>query len=210
MDRVDCTLLGDGPSDAVLTPVVQWVLQQQLPEVLVQCEWADLVRLRSRPTSLAERIQAAVDFYPCKVLFVHRDAEAQLADWRYSEIAEAAQTIGDGLPIVCVVPVRMQEAWLLLDETAIRRAAGNPNGKALLDLPQPGKIEALPDPKARLENVLCAASGLKGRRLKKFRPGRVARFVTDYMADFACLRQLPAFRRLENDVQAVADELRVR
>ena len=32
-----------------------------------------------------------------------------------------------------IVPVRMTEAWLLLDESAIRRVAGRPHGDEPLD-----------------------------------------------------------------------------
>jgi hypothetical protein len=41
----------------------------------------------------------------------------------------------EDMPVVCVVPVRMMEAWLLIDEMAIRRVAGNPNGRIPIELP---------------------------------------------------------------------------
>jgi predicted ATPase len=84
-------------------------------------------------------------------LFVHRDAERELLEKRVAEIhsvvSEAAQTKLVP-PVVCVIPVRMQEAWFLFDESALRRAAGNPNGKQ--PLTKSGKPPALP---GRLSNV---------------------------------------------------------
>ena len=54
----------------------------------------------------------------------------------------------EGMPVrhVLVIPVRMTEAWLLIDELALRRAAGNPNGRNPLDLPALKDLEALPEP----------------------------------------------------------------
>ncbi len=68
-----------------------------------------------------------------------------------------------------VVPIRMTEACLLLDEQEIRQVAGNPNGKVPLRLPAVRKVESIPDPKALLRETLCRASGLNGRRLDKFK-----------------------------------------
>lgn len=104
-------------------------------------------------------------------------------------------------PHICVVPVRMQEAWLLLDEAAIRRASGNPNGKMVLTLPDPHEVECIADPKTTLHELLARASGFHGRRKKKFRPRVHARLVAERMRDFSCLRALPAFQCLETDVK---------
>jgi hypothetical protein len=41
----------------------------------------------------------------------------------------------------------MTEAWLLADESAIRCAAGNPNGRVNLNLPDLQAIEDLPTPR---------------------------------------------------------------
>jgi hypothetical protein len=211
MASVECSLLADGPSDAALTPILKWVLQQYLPGMVVQCEIADLRRLRSKPLNLSDRILAVVDLYPCEVLFIHRDAENQPPDWRYKEIEQAVTIVrerGIVRPHVCVVPVRMQEAWLLLDEAAIRRASGNPNGHMQLTLPSAAGIEDIPDPKEVLYTLLKTGSGLKGRRLKKFREGHCASLVTTYIRDFTCLRILPAFQRLEVDVHRIAAQLK--
>ena len=111
-----------------------------------------------------------MDLYPCDLLFVHRDAEGVPHRSRVEEIEIAMQEVravheGAGLPPhVVVVPVRMTEAWLLFDEAAIRRAAGNPNGRVSLQLP-PGDPEEIADPKQLLHDLLRTASELGGRRL---------------------------------------------
>ena len=206
MTLINCTLLTDGSSDVALLPILEWAIRQHVGEIAVQCEWADLRRLPSQPRGLGARIVKAVELYPCDMLFVHRDAEGQDPGRRYEEINAAvlvATDLGFNLPHVCVVPVRMQEAWLLLDPAAIRSAADNPNGKAPLNLPPPRRIESLPDPKDVLYHSLKAASELGGGRLKRFRPEQRAHSVPRYMTDFRVLRHLPAFVRMEEDIRIV-------
>jgi hypothetical protein len=210
MTLLNCTLLTDGSSDVALLPILEWAIRQHVGEIAVQCEWADLRRLRLQPRGLGARIVKAVELYPCDMLFVHRDAEGQDPGHRYEEINAAvrvAADLGFNLPYVCVVPVRMQEAWLLLDPVAIRSAADNPNGKAQLNLPPPRRIEAHPDPKEVLYQALKAASELSGRRLKRYRPEQRAHSVPRYMTDFGVLRQLPAFVRMEEDIRIVVERM---
>jgi hypothetical protein len=201
---IRATLKTDGPSDQVLVPILNWVLSECAAGMAANCQWADLRRTRKPAEDLVQRIKLAVDLFACDLLFVHRDAESQSPGLRYKEInmaVEEARSCAGRVRHVCIVPVRMQEAWLLLCEKAIRRAAGNPNGKAPLELPHPSTIEEVPDPKRVLYDCLTRASELKGRRRKKFHPPKRARLVTQPMTEFPQLRMLRAFRRLEDDVR---------
>jgi hypothetical protein len=194
------TLLSDGPTDQALLPVVRWTLQQHSTAVFEQ-NWADLRRWPRRPEKLAGKVDAALDLYPCDLLVVHRDAEREPAENRLREIAEA--TRGRLMPVVCAVPVRMTEAWLLFDEQAIRRAAGCPNGTTPLDLPPLKNAESVPDPKALLHQVLRVASDLSGRRRKQLRPD--IRRLADLIDDFAPLRAVRSFQAFE---ESLCDALR--
>jgi hypothetical protein len=102
---------------------------------------------------------------------------------------------------VSIVPVRMTEAWLLFDEQALRRAAGNPNGRVKLDLPKKEDLEQIPDPKDMLYNLLRTASDLRGSRLKKFSTRGGARRVSELLDDFKPLRCLNAFKALEDEIR---------
>jgi hypothetical protein len=104
-------------------------------------------------------------------------------------------------PFVCVIPVRMQEAWLLFDEAALRRAAGNPNGHQVLDLPDVAQLEELPNPKNILHELLRQASGLSSRRVKKFSVNERVHRVAELIDDFTPLRSLPAFMILEAEIK---------
>jgi hypothetical protein len=110
---------------------------------------------------------------------------------------------------VPVVPVRMTEAWLLIDEKAIREAADNPNGSVALDLPALDRLERTPNPKSTLEKVLETASEKTGRRLDQFRRDLNHRKhrVVQFIRDFSPLRRLPAFSAFEQLTHNVVERL---
>jgi hypothetical protein len=198
------TLLADGSSDQVLMPILDWLLARHGVSRL-QGRWADLRGLRTSPSGLPARISAAHRLYPCDLLFIHRDAEGAPFETRRLEILNAISEIpAPGLPILCIVPVRMQEAWLLIDELAIRRAAGNPNGRQHLRMPRPNRLESLPDPKEILHEILREASGLSPRR--KFPPETNSRRIPEFIEDFSPLLRLGAFKSLDGDVQKIVRE----
>lgn len=199
-DTVVCTLLADGTSDRVLLPILRWLLDQHC-SAATELHFAE--HLPSNPATLTERINAALDYYPCHLLFVHRDAEGEDPFFRQGQI-EAAWAAGTAKArLVSVIPVRMTEAWLLLDAAAIRGAAGNPSSSAALDLPRPRKLEQHKDPKSVLFDALRVASGLSPSRLKGFRPEARRHRIAELMATFEPLRELPSFARLEAQLQAL-------
>lgn len=194
-----CTLLTDGSSDRALLYPLQWLVEQN-SDVSFHFQWADLRGLPHPPTSLSERIRTAVEYFPADLLFVHRDAERESSERRRDEILEAVAGIALP-PFVMVVPVRMQEAWFLFDEVAIREAAGNPRGRASLGIGDPRQAEALADPKSVLHEALITACGLEGRRRRLFRPEVAAHRLAELIEDYGPLRELPAFRWLEDDLR---------
>jgi hypothetical protein len=196
---VTYTLAADGTSDRVLLPIITWSIKQWDRHPVIE-QWADFGRIPRQESSEA-RIKAALELYPCDVLFVHRDAESQSPEWRREEIANVLRQI----PVqhIPVVPVRMTEAWLLVDEKAIRSAAGNPNGTEDLNLPDVRRLEALPDPKRILHEALVKASGLNARRRSLLEAGKRVHWITNYIDDYSCLKVLPAFRALQEDIRSV-------
>jgi len=183
-------------------PILDWLLSQNASTVFA-AQWADLRRLLYPPRDLEDRIIRAVELYPCDLLFVHRDAEREARSTRVDEIQAA---LGPDPPAVCVVPVRMQEAWLLFNEPALREAAGNPNGRNTLSLPPPTRVEAAPDPKSILHRALIDASGLRGRRRRQFPVNERVHRLATLLEDFSALRKLSAFDALEQDVLRVLTE----
>ena len=189
------TLVADGSSDRCLVHVINWVLGQTpslgalgfVPQVA--------------PITLQGDLTAAVSQYPCDLLLVHRDGEGQGRPARVQEIDKRLQ--GKGLPPhICMVPVRMTEAWLLIEEKAIRIAADNPNGQSPLSLPRINELESLHDPKSLLWDVLSRASEKTGRRRDQFWRQRFHRRqrVAELISDFSPLRRLSAFSAFESDL----------
>lgn len=201
------TLLAEGTSDKALMPILNWLLEQCGVRIAIQSQWADLVRLLHPPKDLSGKIQKSLEDYPCDLLFIHRDADNSSPQGRLMEIQEAVYNIPNSrFEHVCVIPVRMTEAWLLIDEMAIRHAAGNPNGNRRLDMPTLNGLEQMADPKRQLERLLETASDLNGRRLKDFRSQPKAERLerlAERIRDFTPLRQLPAFNALEGDLRNV-------
>ena len=205
MQPLRYTLLADGSSDRALLPILTWLLRQSCGAIPIEAEFADLRRLPHPPKKLSERIHWSVELYPCDLLFVHRDAESAPIEKREAEIRKAIEesSMEDSVRVVCVVPVRMQEAWLLIDEAALRRAAGNPNGTQGLAMPEVQELEELADPKQLIRELLRQASGLRGRRLKRFNWRSSAHRVGEMIDDFSILYRLAAFQRLAAAVEQV-------
>jgi hypothetical protein len=193
------TLVADGSSDKILMAPIEWLLRDVFPTESINGAFYARVR---QGEGLAANLRLALLAYPCEVLFIHRDAENQSQDLRRQEIVEAMAEIPDPRPRhICVIPVRMSEAWFLFNEAAIRRAADKPNGQAYLDLPSLSRVESLPDPKATLYDLLLTASEASGRRRKDFRPEQRVHRLAELIDSYAPLRTLSAFQAFEEDIQ---------
>ncbi|MFY0529197.1 hypothetical protein ACN28I_40535 [Archangium gephyra] len=198
------SFLSDGPSDRVLMPAIDWLLRRHSRHAFAG-EWAELRRLPRPPRGLVERIKICLDLYPCELLFVHRDAESATHSERVAEIRRALEAV-EAPPTVCVVPVRMQEAWLLFNEVALREAADNPNGGERIQLPALSSLEEVLDPKEVLHELLKKVSGRSGRRLKSFDARERIYRLAQILSDYSPLLQVPAFRALDVEVQKTIRE----
>jgi hypothetical protein len=202
MTPLRCTLVSDGSSDRVLIPILSWLLRQYVAGPGASIEWFDPSVPGKRARTLAEKLKQAMEFYPCQLLFVHRDSESEPYDRREEEIDSAWASLHSQSLLVRVIPVRMTETWLLFDEESIRRAAHHPKGKVPLNLPRLVASEGLADPKDRLHQALRTASEKSGRQLKKFVPEVAVHRLAELVTDYSPLRQLPAFQRLEAEIEA--------
>ena len=203
------TLVADGSSDRLLKPILEWLLSQHLaPGAIITIQVPDWGRFPKPVPTLPAKLLAAREFFTADVYFIHRNAE-KTATWqeRSAEIDQAAQRVLSATPYVRVVPVQMTETWLLHNEPALREAAENPNGHHPIHLPAPKKLEALPGAKLHLLSILREASGLSGRRLRKFEAHERRRLhrLADLQQEqgFAVLRALPAFQELEREIVAL-------
>lgn len=162
--------LCEGSSDTGLRLHIESIAADVGMEVHVTVP--DLNRLPNKPGhSVEDKLRAAQQLsdggHDYDLVVIHRDSDREPPDRRRSEIAQAVAAVSPGLAHVPVIPVRMLEAWLLLDHAAIREVAGNPNGRMALDLPKPARAESVADPKALLRQAIATASEEKGRSLQK-------------------------------------------
>ncbi|MYH60472.1 MAG: hypothetical protein F4148_01435 [Caldilineaceae bacterium SB0675_bin_29] len=209
MDEFRYTLVTDGSSDRALIPILNWLLIENGVGRPIQPAWADfgVLSLPDR-TRLVDRLKLGLVYYPCDLLFIHRDAERESRVSRVQEIDEAVACLPEAMSpeYVRVIPIRMQEAWLLIDEAAIKAAAGNKGYTGQLELPVVSRLEGLANPKGVLNELLRQASDLNRRRQRSFRVAKHARLVTEFIEDFSPLRQLSAFAALEEEVSNAIQE----
>lgn len=202
--RVHFVLVCEGPSDGALVP--------HLRTLLVQCgareatgTAPDFGRLRRRvPKNIGQRVRLALELeQQADLLFVHRDADSVDPGPRYAEISEGMTQAGYASAWIGVVPVQETEAWLLLDESGIRRVSGRPRGRVVLGLPPPNRIEETRDPKGRLLAAIVSASETSGRRRDRLRR-RLPALRTQLVRELkpgGPLESVPSWVRLRADTQ---------
>jgi hypothetical protein len=203
------TLVTDGSSDQTLLPILDWLCKEHF-QWATEGQWFDPRPFAPPSLSLQRRINLSLNLFPCDILFIHRDAEGTSHQSRCSEICEAVQSLSEHdrqTPYICVVPVRMTEAWLLFDEKAIRRAASNPNGKMNLDLPPFNEVERVQNPKQVLFQAIKVASGLNARRQGKINLSVCRHRIAEVVSDFSPLRNLRAFKMLEKDLLHIKNRI---
>jgi Domain of unknown function (DUF4276) len=197
--RARALLLADGPSDVPLGAHVAALARAHgmaLDVVTPEFDRMDNPPGRTVSSRLERVLRFDADF---QVLLVHRDAEGMDTARRETEIADGMAQCDVAWPVVAVIPIRMTEAWLLLDEDAIRSVAGRPSGTEPLGLPSVAKVESVPDPKAKLQAALRTASGFSGRRLQKFSRDfpEHRRQLLGLLNRAGAVRQLGAWQTLE-------------
>ena len=57
-------------------PILRWLLRERSTAAFEQ-NWADLQRWKHRPLKLVQKVEAALDLFPCDLLVIHRDAEKE-------------------------------------------------------------------------------------------------------------------------------------
>lgn len=205
MTTLRFTLVAEGTSDRVLIPILRWMLLRHHSGFEWMGQIAELHELPKPPRALPEKISTASQLFPTDVIFIHRDADRESPLVRRQEISEAFHSLQErpARHWVPVIPVRMTEAWLLVSESALRGASGNPNGRIPLQLPPWRDLETIPDPKEMLQTLLVEASERSGRRRKKFNfPAQRAR-IPDFLENWETLLRLPSARQLDEEIAAL-------
>lgn len=208
MKELKYTLIADGSSDMTLLKIIKWSLDDLYPKIPNDGNFADFRQMPDPPKRLGDKVRRAQLYFPFDILFVHRDAESTNARM----IAQRSQEItielheADIAKTICVVPIKMMETWLLIDEDAIKKAAGNRNYGGHINLPPLRTLERESQPKELLHALIREASGKKGRVLKKFNIDKTVHLVAENIEDFSPLRNLVAFQAFEEELKRVVDK----
>lgn len=138
--------VAEGTSDAPLAAVVEALFHNR--GISIRLSSPDFAQLPKVEKDVGSRLQAGIELMgtPPALVVVHRDADNAGTQTRRDEISKAAAMAG-AAHCCPIIPVRMTEAWLLLNEASIRQVAGNPGGKTKLGLPKLSEIERVADPK---------------------------------------------------------------
>ena len=160
--------------------------------------------------TLVDKIRNGLRLSPnFDLLFVHRDADNIGWEARRSEIEQAVRAAPFQKPWVPIIPVRTTEAWLLLDELAIRQAVRKPDGRRTVNLPVHNEVERRANPRDILNTALLEASDMRGRRrigLRQELP-TLRRKLLETLPVGGPLEQLESWRRFRDDTRAALDLL---
>ena len=206
MEELKYTLITDGSSDSTLFEIIKWSINDLYPKLAINGKFCDFRCLPHHVElgDVLQRIKIANVIYPFDVCLYHRDAESiDVRDILVARENEIINALPENLKnkVVCVIPVKMMETWLLTNETAIKAAAGNRNYTEELNIPSVGKLEKIQSPKDLLHRLLREASGNTGRRLKHFNVHQAVHLVAENTDDFSPLRKLEAFKKFEENLK---------
>lgn len=195
--NITLTILGDGSSDRCLIQPISWILNQHAG-INYTAEFAQhTAPIRE---GLLARAQKAIEYYPCDILIVHRDAEGEEYEARLNEIETSLGELNK--KYIPIIPIRMLEAWLLFDEIAIRKAANKPDGRANLNIPRLNRIENVADPKHLLFESLKTATESSGRKLAKFDLNNARIRVAELIDDYSPLTKFDSFNIFKNQLDS--------
>ena len=168
--RVQFVLISEGTSDHGLVSHLESICIHVGADEVIGIA-IDSQRLTSAAgIKISDKIKAAVALEPQANLFlIHRDADSTDPIPRYNEIQGAVSECSLPAAWAAIVPIQETEAWLLLDEEAIRRVASRPKGRQPLELPSPKTVETLANPKEHLKQAIVTAGEVSGRRLEKLK-----------------------------------------
>ncbi|SMC06822.1 protein of unknown function [Rubrobacter radiotolerans DSM 5868] len=202
--------IGEGPFDERLVPHLRRCC------VLAGADEADgitvpFTKLEGRiGHSIPEKLAAALKYESdVNLLIVHRDSDSRDPEPRYEEIHRAVSEVSHSLKYVPVVPIQETEAWLLLDEQAIRNIADNPRGTIQLNLPAANRVEDIPSPKEFLHRTILKASEQTGRRYRRIEQkiSQKCGLMLDALDPEGPVKDVPSWRRMFVDLKSAISTL---
>jgi len=210
--QIHFVLIGEGSSDTgLISHLKELCIHVGADEVSGTSP--DFQRLDERiGASVEAKLKATLELEPnANLIFIHRDSDSRNPAHRYTEIALAVEACEYSGSYVAIVPVQETEAWLLLNELAIRHIAQRPNGQRSLNLPRPRRVEFIASPKEVLQEALAIACEQRGKRLARFKRDFSShrRLLLERLPIGGPLEQVPSWVRLKENIRTTIQTLRV-
>ena len=217
MKTLTMTLFPEGATDArFLTALIPRVVVAMLHERGRQ--ELDVLPPRVVFSKKEKRLDKIVDVaeqaYGSHLLLIHADADSQTAVPALRErIQPGVEKVLQSVPthelcrhIVPIVPIHMQEAWLLADGEMLCDQIGTNVPLSALSIPaKPHQIETLADPKTELKRIVDQATESRSRRRRPFDIGSLYTPLGERI-DLTKLGKLPAYQQFWADLaKALAD-----
>ncbi|HAI69403.1 MAG TPA: hypothetical protein DCM38_08205 [Gammaproteobacteria bacterium] len=217
MRYIELALFAEGPTDyRFLSPILRRVTEDlccqyakqpvEVREEVLGLQTPQLFHEASR----AQRILAAArqDCHSYLILFIHSDSDG---DWKRAfkeRVNPAIQLINQDALLqkkrtVAIIPVQETEAWALVDGEALRSAFGTTMTNQSLGIPsKAGEVEKISDPK----QVFNFAFAKVVSRRRKAKAAAFLEIISEKI-ELACLREVPAFKRFEEELKNALTQL---
>lgn len=202
--------LGEGSSDSGLVPHLRTLCVRAGAEEVIGTA-PDLSLLPEPPGhDLRKKLRVVLAESPApNLVFLHRDADDPSPSHAREVIEKAVACVPDGTDAIPVIPIQELEAWLLVDERAIREVVGRPNGRVALQIPKVSGIELARSPKEILKAALLEASESTGRRHLRIKKqfGRHRRILLDRLDIDGPVAGLSGWQTLVSDISSAIGRL---
>ena len=199
--------LSEGTSDQSIIPLINKIILNNY-NVTINTIIPNFNSVRPRPSGLTLKIKAVQKLYESiDFLVIHRDADSVGRDHRMNEIKSAIASVSPSFDFVAMIPVRMTEAWLLVDQAAIIHAMERPTYNKKIIFPPIKKIEKLAYPKNLLLQIVQEIADLPKRRKNELNFPRIRKNIGEHISNYTILKILPAFALFEADLLSVLDKV---
>jgi len=210
-------LYREGSTDKrFFTSLIQRTFQSVSFECRKEINIMDVIDIDVDKTSYMDEVIAAsrkgVLYFGISVLCIHADADdstdASVFNNKINPSLRKIEAEQDDIckVIVPVVPVQMTEAWMLADKMLLKNQIGT--DKSDMELGFDKNPEQISDPKTVITGAIRIASREKGKRHRNDLNISVLYERLGENISLESLRQLPSFRKFEDNVRNAFRELK--
>ncbi|MEZ5586278.1 MAG: hypothetical protein R3E46_04320 [Sedimenticolaceae bacterium] len=208
--KIEFVFVGEGPTDKALIPHIESLCikygADEVRGIAPDLSWFP----EKVGKKVSDQVRVALQLEPrVDAVFIHRDSDSRDPSDRKSEIESELVKIGVDKPCVKVIPIQEIEAWLLVDEQAIRDVADNPRGGVPVCIPKLKDIENTASPKEVLMKAIQEASDTSGKRLRDIKRsfGSRRRILIERLDINGPICNLESWKTLESDISTLVNGL---